>query len=80
MAARDAPFRASRSIRHVVEVVATYKLYNINRTKLENLIRRIFGTARLEIEIPDRFGRANVHRPLLGARVVWTPSGGSLAV
>lgn len=40
-----------------VEVVATYELYNINRTKLENLIHRIFETARLEIEILDRFGR-----------------------
>ncbi|WP_374236106.1 MULTISPECIES: GIY-YIG nuclease family protein [unclassified Thiocapsa] len=39
-----------------VEVVATYKLYNINRTKLENLIHRIFGSARLDIEIKDRFG------------------------
>lgn len=40
-----------------VEIVATYKLYNINRTKLENLIHRIFEPARLEIEIMDRFGR-----------------------
>lgn len=40
-----------------VEVVATYELYNINRTKLENLIHRIFDPARLEIEIMDRFGR-----------------------
>lgn len=40
-----------------VEVVATYKLYNINQTRLENLIHRIFGTAQLDIEIPDRFGR-----------------------
>ena len=39
-----------------VEIVATYKLYNINRTKLENLIHRIFLTARLDIEIKDRFG------------------------
>ena len=39
-----------------VEVVATYELYNINRTKLENLIHRIFGPARLNIEIKDRFG------------------------
>lgn len=39
-----------------VEVVATYKLYNINRSKLENLIHRIFGSARLDIEIKDRFG------------------------
>jgi hypothetical protein len=39
-----------------VEVVATYKLYNISRTKLENLIHRIFDPARLDIEIRDRFG------------------------
>ncbi len=39
-----------------VEVVATYELYNINRTKLENLIHRIFAPARLDIEIKDRFG------------------------
>lgn len=40
-----------------VEVVATYELYNINQTRLENLIHRIFGAAKLDIEIPDRFGR-----------------------
>jgi len=40
-----------------VEVVATYGLFNINRTKLENRIHRIFDTARLEIEIRDRFGK-----------------------
>ncbi|WP_170760729.1 GIY-YIG nuclease family protein [Ruegeria lacuscaerulensis] len=45
-----------------VEVVATYELYNINRTKLENLIHRIFAPARLEIEIMDRFGRPVVPR------------------
>lgn len=39
-----------------VEVVATYELYNINRTKLENLIHRIFDAARLDVEIKDRFG------------------------
>ncbi len=39
-----------------VEVVATYKLYNINRSKLENLIHRIFAPVRLEVEIKDRFG------------------------
>ena len=39
-----------------VEVVATYELFNINRTKLENLIHRIFAPARLDIEIMDRFG------------------------
>jgi len=40
-----------------VEIVATYKLYNINRTRLENLMHRIFESARLDIEIMDRFGR-----------------------
>lgn len=45
-----------------VEVVATYVLYNINRSKLENLIHRIFEPARLEIEIMDRFGRPVVPR------------------
>jgi len=40
-----------------VEIVATYELYNINRSKLENLIHRIFEPARLDIEIMDRFGR-----------------------
>ena len=45
-----------------VEVVATYELYNINRTKLENLIHRIFDPARLNIEIKDRFGQPVVPR------------------
>ncbi|MBB1491870.1 GIY-YIG nuclease family protein [Paracoccus sp. MC1854] len=45
-----------------VEVVATYELYNISRTKLENLIHRIFEPARLEIQIADRFGRPVVPR------------------
>jgi hypothetical protein len=45
-----------------VEVVATYELYNINRTKLEKLIHRVFDPARLEIEIKDRFGHPVVPR------------------
>lgn len=45
-----------------VEIVATYTLYNINRTKLENLIHRIFDPARLDIEIKDRFGNPVVPR------------------
>jgi hypothetical protein len=39
-----------------VEVVATYDLYNISRTKLEKLVHRVFDPARLDIEIKDRFG------------------------
>ncbi|WP_306049515.1 GIY-YIG nuclease family protein [Oceaniradius stylonematis] len=45
-----------------VEVVATYELFNINRTKLENLIHRIFAPARLDIEVMDRFGNPVVPR------------------
>lgn len=45
-----------------VEVVATYELFNINRTKLENLIHRIFAAARLDIEIKDRFGNPVIPR------------------
>lgn len=45
-----------------VEIIATYKLANINRTKLENLIHRIFDPARLDIKINDRFGNPVVPR------------------
>lgn len=40
-----------------VEVVATYKLSNINRVKLENIIHKFFESTRLDIEIKDRFGK-----------------------
>ena len=40
-----------------VEVVATYELFNINRTKLENLLHRVFANAQLDIVIEDRFGK-----------------------
>jgi hypothetical protein len=40
-----------------VEVVATYQLFNINRSRLETLIHRVFGPARLDIEVRDRFGQ-----------------------
>jgi hypothetical protein len=39
-----------------VEVVATYTLSNINRTKLENLFHRIFSSVQLDLTIEDRFG------------------------
>ena len=45
-----------------VEIVATYELYNIHRTKLEHLIHKIFAPARLDIEIKDRFGHPVVQR------------------
>lgn len=39
-----------------VEVVATYKLHNINRTRLENIFHRLFSPAQLDLAIEDRFG------------------------
>lgn len=39
-----------------VEVVATYKLAGINRTRMENLFHKLFASARLNININDRFG------------------------
>lgn len=39
-----------------VEVVATYKLHNLNRTRLESIFHRLFGAAQLDLTIDDRFG------------------------
>ena len=39
-----------------VEVVATYKLADISRTKLEEIIHRVFAYAQLDLTIADRFG------------------------
>lgn len=41
-----------------VEIIASYNLSNINRSKLESILHRFFDSARLEIEILDRFGKA----------------------
>jgi hypothetical protein len=40
-----------------VEVIAEYKLYNIDRVKLENIIHRVFARAQLNVAITDRFGK-----------------------
>lgn len=40
-----------------VDVVATYKLYDINRPRLETLIHRVLDSVRFDAEIPDRFGK-----------------------
>lgn len=45
-----------------VEIVTSYKLLNINRAKLENLLHRVFEPARLDVEIIDRFGKPVVPR------------------
>jgi hypothetical protein len=39
-----------------VEVVASYRLHNLNRMKLENLFHRLFGAAQIDLTIEDRFG------------------------
>ncbi len=39
-----------------VEIVATYKLHNLNRTQMENLFHRLFAAAQIDINIEDRFG------------------------
>jgi hypothetical protein len=39
-----------------VEVVASYKLAGINRTKMEGIFHRIFAPAQLDLTIHDRFG------------------------
>jgi hypothetical protein len=39
-----------------VEIIATYQLHNINRTKLEGIFHRLFGAAQIDLTIVDRFG------------------------
>jgi hypothetical protein len=39
-----------------VDIVATFKLSNINRKRLEALFHKFFGSARLDLELKDRFG------------------------
>jgi hypothetical protein len=39
-----------------VEIVAIFKLSNINRKGLEVLLQKFFGSARLDLELKDRFG------------------------
>lgn len=38
-----------------VEIVATFKLANINRQRLEALLHKFFGSARLDLKLQDRF-------------------------
>ena len=45
-----------------VDIIATYDLFNISRSKFEALIHRVFGAAKLDIEIKDRFGKPVVPR------------------
>jgi hypothetical protein len=39
-----------------VEIVATFRLANINRKRLEALIHRFFDSVRLDLKLEDRFG------------------------
>lgn len=40
-----------------VQIVDEYKLFNINRIKMERLLQNMFREARLEITVKDRFGK-----------------------
>lgn len=40
-----------------VDVIATYKLYDVNRPRLERLIHQVLDRVRFDAEIPDRFGK-----------------------
>lgn len=40
-----------------VEVVATYKLAGVNRTKVEGLLHKIFANAQFDMELPPRYGK-----------------------
>ena len=40
-----------------VEIVATYTLHNLSRTRMENIFHRLFGTVQLDLTIEDRFGK-----------------------
>jgi T5orf172 domain len=40
-----------------VEVVATYKLHNLNRVKLEGIFHRLFGAVQIDLTLADRFGQ-----------------------
>lgn len=39
-----------------VEIVATYTLHNLNRTKLEGIFHHLFGAVQLDLTLEDRFG------------------------
>ena len=39
-----------------VEIVETYKVSNLNLTKLEKLLHKFFDPARLDLQLKDRFG------------------------
>lgn len=51
-AANDATFLMAPA-----HIVTSFKLYNINRSRLEGLLHRFFDPVRVDIEIIDRFGR-----------------------
>lgn len=40
-----------------VDVVATYTLHDVHRSRLEALIHRVLDRVRYDVEIPDRFGK-----------------------
>ncbi|MGK7890662.1 MAG: GIY-YIG nuclease family protein [Leptolyngbyaceae cyanobacterium] len=53
-----------------VEIVATFKLANINAKGLEAILHQFFDHVRLDIEVPDRFGN-----PVKPREWFWVPYG-----
>ena len=39
------------------DLVAEFELFNIDRKKMESLLHKVFESARIKINIPDRFGK-----------------------
>jgi T5orf172 domain len=50
-AAKDATYLLAE-----VEIVASYTLLNLNRTRMESIFHRLFGAAQIDLTIEDRFG------------------------
>ena len=40
-----------------VEIVAEYRLHNLNRTRMESIFHRLFSAVQLDLTIEDRFGK-----------------------
>jgi hypothetical protein len=40
-----------------VEIIAEYRLHNLNRTRMENIFHRLFSAVQLDLTIEDRFGK-----------------------
>lgn len=48
--------KSSTYLLAAVEIVASYKVYNVNCQKLEGLLHKVFASAQLDLSLTDRFG------------------------